>query len=161
MAGTAALVLLISFAPGLRAQTDSVAATAGVYTAAQSDRGDTVYRTQCVRCHDPSEHDNPDFRLEWQGKTARRLFDYIRRSMPDDTPGVLTQQQYLDVTAYIFKVNGMPPGNAELVADTTVLGQIVLSMAARDSATAVVHHDSTGVARRQRFLLRAFGTLLH
>ena len=43
-----------------------------------------------------------------QGKERMDLFDQIKTTMPDDNPGGLSVQQYTDVVAYIFKINGMP-----------------------------------------------------
>ena len=34
--------------------------------------------------------------------------------MPEDRPGTLTRQQYADILAYVFKLNGYPAGNSEL-----------------------------------------------
>jgi mono/diheme cytochrome c family protein len=133
------------------AQSDSAAAAtaAGMYTAAQGVRGGQVYQVQCGRCHLEADHTGPDFRTSWQGRTVRSLFDYLRSTMPDDDPGTLSQQDYLDVTAYLLKLNGMPAGSAELAADTVALQKLVITIR-------TPHDSSTGGTRR---LLRQRVTL--
>jgi hypothetical protein len=42
----------------------------------------------------------------------------VRSTMPDDNPGGLADQVYLDVTAYILDMNGHTVGAAELTADS-------------------------------------------
>jgi len=44
--------------------------------------------------------------------------------MPDDNPGGLSVQQYTDVVAYIFKINGMPAGTDSLSSDPEALRRI-------------------------------------
>ncbi len=70
-------------------------------------RGQEVFQTECARCHIPTEM---EMRLEtrWHGQNADALFQAIRATMPAETPGSLSDQQYVDVTAYILQV-----GNAE------------------------------------------------
>ena len=58
------------------------------------------------------------------GRTAFDLFDQIKTTMPDDNPGGLSVQQYTDVVAYIFKINGMPAGTDSLSSDPEALRQI-------------------------------------
>ena len=38
--------------------------------------------------------------------------------MPDDNPGGLEEQVYLDVVSYILSINGHGPGPSELAADS-------------------------------------------
>ncbi|HZX68839.1 MAG TPA: PQQ-binding-like beta-propeller repeat protein, partial [Candidatus Elarobacter sp.] len=56
--------------------------------------------------------------------TAATLFDFISRQMPADKPGSLTQQQYLDVTAFLLARNGYPAGTVALMKST--LPQVAL-----------------------------------
>ena len=111
------------------AQADSTKPrTPGVYTAEQGARGADVYKGECMRCHSIADHSGPDFRQAWHGQTVRSLYDYLRSTMPDDDPGKLTEQQYIDVTAYLLKVNGMPAGDSALVADTVALRKLVIDI---------------------------------
>ncbi len=57
--------------------------------------------------------------------TAAQLYDFISRQMPQNAPGSLSQQQYLDVTGYILSKNGIRAGNTPL--SIASLGQIRMS----------------------------------
>ncbi len=98
----------------------------GLYSADQAKRGKVEYTTFCGGCHlaDLSgtlsgDGGAPPLRGEpfvafietWN---VRQLFDYIRTTMPADDPSALTNDQYLDVLAYVFQMNGYPSGPAAL-----------------------------------------------
>jgi mono/diheme cytochrome c family protein len=125
------------FGSALRAQGQSPATagatvTSGVYTADQAKRGQAVYVDACAKCHieDLSGgKDSPplvgdDFLGGWKGKTVGDLFDEVRMTMPFDSPGKLTQEQYADILAYIFSANKFPAGSTELAHDTAPLAKI-------------------------------------
>jgi mono/diheme cytochrome c family protein len=117
----------------LRAQGQSAATvTSGVYTSDQAKRGQAVYVDNCAKCHieDLSGgKDSPplvgdDFLGGWKGKTVGDLYDEVRMTMPFDSPGKLTAEQYSDVIAYIFSANKFPAGDKELAHDTAPLQKI-------------------------------------
>jgi len=130
-AATSLLLFCILPASIALAQQDSAATKVpgkGAYSDSQAVRGKDVYHDQCSSCHLPKDHANADFRQNWNGRTA--LYDYIRSTMPDDAPGELTERQYLDATAYILKLNGMPAGEVALSADTTFQKSFTLDLKA-------------------------------
>lgn len=49
---------------------------------------------------------------------APTLFDYIRRSMPFNAPGTLTNDQVYAITAYVLNLNNIVPANAVMNAKT-------------------------------------------
>ena len=51
----------------------------------------------------------------------------MRREMPTDQPGSLTEQAYADVLAFILASNEFPAGAAELIADQSALDRITIS----------------------------------
>lgn len=112
------------------AQDSSAAAPAerkvstGVFSSAQASRGETVFKVTCISCHAESDYQGEQFALDWVTKTAFDLFDSIRTLMPDDDPGILPRQEYLDVTAYIFSLNKYPTGEADLPGDDDGLKRI-------------------------------------
>src|SRR5690606_37640325 len=55
---------------------------------------------------------------------ASLFYNYISTAMPANAPGSLTDQQYVDIVAYLLAENGHPTGTEELPADTEVLAQI-------------------------------------
>jgi alcohol dehydrogenase (cytochrome c) len=91
------------------------------YTSAQASRGATAYAQYCVQCHGANLQGESGpaltgqtLRQAYGAGTAAQLYDFISRQMPQDKPASLSQQQYLDVTAYVLSRNGFPSGNAPL-----------------------------------------------
>ena len=103
-----------------------------VYTEAQAKRGEKVSAEQCARCHGQSLTGGEAapalvgdiFNANWESVPLGDLFERIRISMPQDTPGSLSRQQAADVIAYLLKAGTFPAGDKELATDTTVLTQI-------------------------------------
>ena len=96
----------------------------GVYNESQAARGDTEHQNNCTSCHGTEKYSGEAFAKAWIGRTAFDLFDQLKTTMPDDNPGGLSVQQYTDIIAYIFKVNGMPAGTDSLSSDPEALRRI-------------------------------------
>ncbi len=47
--------------------------------------------------------------------------------MPMDAPGKLSAEEYADVVAYMLKLQGAPPGEAELSAELRELDRIYVA----------------------------------
>ena len=97
----------------------------GVYTVEQARRGEKIVAETCGACH------MQDWFVEtlmqsWAGAPVGMLYELIATTMPQDSPGGLSQQQYADVLAYIFELNELPAGQKELSASKEVLGTILL-----------------------------------
>ena len=105
-----------------------VTTAAGVFTAAQAKRGEEVYYSICVSCHPKGTYTAPAFREKWNGHLASELFTFVSTQMPKEQPGTLDPQDYADVIAYLFKINGAPAGKSELPPDVKVLKWIRISM---------------------------------
>jgi len=97
---------------------------AGVYSEPQAARGEDVYAGMCKSCHTAATHTGVAFEKSWNGHRLSELFGFISTRMPKNEPGSLAPEEYVDVLAYLLKLNQMPAGAAELPPDTTVLGQI-------------------------------------
>lgn len=124
---TAAAVLFFAFTSA-EAQDSTAAVPAsgksvwtGVFTESQAARGDTEHQTNCTTCHGTEKYAGEAFTTNWIGRTAFDLFDQLKTTMPDDNPGSLSAQQYVDIIAFIFKVNGLPAGTDSLTTDTEAL----------------------------------------
>lgn len=98
------------------------------YTGEQAARGEAVFTRVCLECHARKEMANPDFRVKWNGRTMFDLVDRIRNSMPESNPGGLPRAEYIDVAAYLAKLNGLAAGSAELPDDDAVLKTQVLTL---------------------------------
>lgn len=112
------------------AQDSAAAATAerpvssGVFSQEQAMRGEGVYRTSCQSCHAKTEYTGDKFKVAWVSKSAYDIFDVIRTQMPEDNPGSLERQEYIDVVAYIFSINAYAAGSSELPGDDDGLKKV-------------------------------------
>ncbi len=106
---------------------DASPALVAFYTEEQARRGQRAFRQVCSDCHYTSEFKGPVFTDVWARRTARDLYRELRRTMPDDNPGGLPRQTYVDVMAYILELNGYPAGSDELPPDDQVLGSFRLT----------------------------------
>jgi mono/diheme cytochrome c family protein len=102
-----------------------------VYTEAQAERGKKVYEANCVTCHLPDLDGsaNPDagargaplvgtrFVQDFGESKVSALFNKMKRDMPSGRPGTLTDQEYLDATAFVLQRNNFPAGATELTED--------------------------------------------
>lgn len=98
----------------------------GVYSPSQAARGKAQYAASCASCHmdDLSgtlsgDTGAPPLRGEpfvafVEGWDARRLFDYIKTTMPADEPASLRDDTYLDILTFLFQANGYPAGSEPL-----------------------------------------------
>ena len=95
--------------------------------------GREVYNLYCVSCHGPTGTEGPNDRLvgrePWEDFPATRtvgnywpyattLYDYIRKAMPQLTPGILTHDQTYAVIAYLLFLNEIVPEDAVMNAET-------------------------------------------
>jgi mono/diheme cytochrome c family protein len=108
----------------------------GVYSKAQVQRGQNVYREECAKCHGENLTGGEgapalvgsEFLKKWQGKTAGDLFEAIRKTMPSDDPGNLSRRQYADIVAYMLNANEFPAGEKELDSTSAALNEIRIEL---------------------------------
>jgi mono/diheme cytochrome c family protein len=82
----------------------------------QLARGRQVFMLVCAACHGEDGQGLPEGgpaiiaapSLAYYA-TAADLFDTIRRTMPEDNPGSLSEQEYWDVVAHILAQSGLNP----------------------------------------------------
>lgn len=110
------------------AQTEERTVRDGVFSAAQVKRGQRIFKTICVNCHEIEEFTGPGAYLEdHDGKTLWETFEFVSAKMPDDDPGSLESAEYTAVLAYIFSVYGLPAGDADLPIDRKRLEAITIT----------------------------------
>lgn len=124
-AGLGAWGLALLCAASLSAQ-EKKSVKAGVYTAAQADRGVTLFRSKCASCHAPNRFTDDLFYMSFAGKPLWEMFDVISDSMPEDNPGSLKKEEYADVIAYLLKLNNFPAGDTDLPIDKDALSLIMM-----------------------------------
>ena len=104
----------------------------GVYTEEQAKRGEALYEKQCSSCHGDKlagrESAPPltggAFLANWNGLRLGDLFERIRKTMPQASPGKLTRQQNADILAYVLSFNKFPAGKTELYRQAEMLREI-------------------------------------
>ncbi|HEX5000107.1 MAG TPA: cytochrome c [Terriglobia bacterium] len=109
----------------------------GVYTAAQAERGKAQFAISCERCHGADLGGAPAttsgaapslkgarFTNSWDNKTVYDLYTKIRDTMPPNFGTTLTDENKLDVVAFLLESNSYPAGSEELKIDSELLDGI-------------------------------------
>lgn len=99
---------------------------AGVYTAVQADRGQALFRSKCASCHAPNRFTDDLFYTSFAGKPLWEMYDVISDTMPEEDPGSMKPEEYVDVMAYLLKLNNFPTGPSELPVGKDVLSAILM-----------------------------------
>lgn len=128
--------------------------------------GGEIYARQCAACHGPKGEGGPADRLvgaeprglppfgpeyeRWRAGRpdepftignywpyAATLFDYIRRAMPANLPGILTADETYGLVAWLLAQNG-------IVADTAVMNAETLPKVTMPAHTRFVPDDRRG-----------------
>ena len=105
----------------------------GIYSKAQADAAKPQFDKLCAECHaftvaakkqvkDLPLGDEP-FLKKWEGRGLEELATVIVTTMPNDGSAVVSDDDTLNLLAYILQQNGFAPGAAPLT---------------RESATAVI-----------------------
>jgi mono/diheme cytochrome c family protein len=100
----------------------------GVYTKAQADGAKAQFEKLCASCHaftvaekkkpkDLPLGDEPFFE-SWTGRPLSAMISVIALTMPNDGSAVVTDQEAIDLVAYILQQNGFPAGEKALTKET-------------------------------------------
>jgi alcohol dehydrogenase (cytochrome c) len=98
------------------------------FTAAQVDAGRQAYIDHCMMCHgtklqgigDAQKLVGQDFVDLWGHDTTKDLFTSVRVEMPQNDPGSLSDEMYLNLVAFLLHANGARTGTTPLTATTSV-----------------------------------------
>ena len=121
----------------------------GIYTRAQAARGRGFYDGGCASCHgsrleggSSGPLSGDQFTASWArpNLTLDDFYFVVRKTMPKDTPGSLSREQYADVVAYILQQNGFPAGDKELTPDPVLMKSIRFAAPAPGASFAVLKH---------------------
>ena len=121
---------------------DKKSVWAGVYDAKQAERGAELYTRACAACHGQDlegiEQAPPlaggTFAQRWDGSALKKLFERMEEMPPDDPNKRLSDQQNVDVLAFLLSANKIPAGTAALAADKNGLAQITF-LARKDTGS--------------------------
>src|SRR5579863_7503162 len=100
----------------------------GAFTAEQATAGRAAYQSTCAGCHLPDlkgSFEAPplsgaNFMNMWRNRPVSDLFNRIRNSMPLTNPGSLSDQDAVNIVAYILQANGGSTGPQALTASALV-----------------------------------------
>jgi cytochrome c len=110
----------------------------GVYSVAQAERGQKLYKETCGYCHRDdltgggSEAGapalkGPIFFYRWLHQPLSEMFLTIGTTMPQNKPDSLTPQTVIDVISFLLRENEMPAGKTELPPELEALKQIFVT----------------------------------
>ena len=108
----------------------------GIFTAAQADRGRTLYGAHCAECHGGALQGGEGkalagdvFWMDWRESTVGELLSYISKNMPfsedGSLAGTLSATTYADIVAHILQANGFPASTQELTAASSAGVRII------------------------------------
>lgn len=132
-------------------------AMAAGFSAEQATAGKTAFESNCAQCHgfqlegpDAPGLAGRDVMQNWD--TAGGLYDFISVAMPPSAPGLLGEETYINIVAYIMQFNGASAGDTPLSTDTmqdvslateTAAGAASIAAAAADAGGAAAPADAT------------------
>lgn len=122
----AAVLFMIPAAPSLAEDTPQ-------FTTAQASSGKSAYDRSCASCHGGSlegTNDAPGLSGEfflgyWKEKSVADLYDYMHDFMPPTAPSSLTEQEYVNITAYVLSKNGVTAGDTSLNLEANLSSMII------------------------------------
>ena len=148
------LLALIALAScGLVILAGQQAPAVGAYTAAQAAAGRTAYQAQCSSCHQPDLRGQGDaapltgaeFMGAWGRRSPRELLTFMQLTMPPTRPGGLSQDEYVNIVAFVLQSNGAPAGNQPLET-TTAAAEVAIGAVATGQASAAQGPPGRGAA---------------
>src|ERR1700738_4234248 len=97
-----------------------------LFTGEQANAGRATYQIKCSTCHLPDlkgSNEAPplagnNFANAWRDRSTSDLFNRIRNTMPLNDPGLLTDDETVNIVAYILQANGATPGSQALTSTT-------------------------------------------
>jgi len=102
------------------------------YFGLQATNGQDTFNAQCASCHgiDLGGRDELEpltgaaFATSWFDGPVGDLYDFIRRQKPTGNPRSLTDDQYVNIVAYLLRRNGFAAGDAWLEPSSRELSQL-------------------------------------
>ena len=123
-----------SVIPALSALVLSLAGTVALAQEVEFARGQATFEEECSRCHVPVEM-QARLNARWIGRPGGELYELIRTTMPAETPGSLSNAQYMDLAAFLMR-------NASVSLPDTLSADALLATSITPAATAEGADDS-------------------
>lgn len=119
------LAILMTMLLGCAPDSDDIPG-GGYYSSNQAARGQVKFGSACSHCHSIDEFSGPLFEQRWAEWSVYDLYTSIRQTMPEDDPGALPPQAYVDIVSYLMAANLYPAGSSELQSNDRRMREIRL-----------------------------------
>ena len=119
------LSLVLSLSAEARTVKEARTIKDGVYTKAQAEAGEKLYKKHCQTCHD-KKYFKPVLKA-WSGQNLETFFMTMATTMPEANPGMLYGDEYVRIIAHILAQNKFAAGDNEPPTDPEQLALIVIS----------------------------------
>lgn len=119
------VILTLSLIVCANATADPRTINEAIYSRAQSEVGEQLYKEHCLICHD-KKYFRPVLKA-WDGRSLELFFTVMSASMPESNPGALLEKEYVDILAYILSLSRYPAGDTELDYKDGVLNEITIA----------------------------------
>lgn len=116
--------VLLTCAP-LALQAEPRTLNDGIYTEAQAESGEALYKDQCLTCHD-KKYFRPVLK-RWEGQSLGVFYTVMFSSMPESNPGSLALEDYADILAYILSLSRYPEGDTALASAPEAMNEITIA----------------------------------
>ncbi|MFT7687319.1 MAG: mono/diheme cytochrome c family protein [Candidatus Azotimanducaceae bacterium] len=103
---------------------DALSLNEGVFTKQQAKSGKRLYKKHCSSCHEGNYFKS--VLLTWKGEALTELYGIITSEMPENDPGALAGDQYIEILAYILSSNKYPAGETRLDSGSTAFSQFII-----------------------------------
>lgn len=108
---------------------------AGPFNAAQMEAGRTAYIDHCMMCHGAKLQGlgeaqplvGKDFVDLWGHDTVAELYTSVRVEMPQNDPGSLSDETYLNLVAFLLHANGAKTGPQPLDGKSAVKIETIIT----------------------------------
>jgi mono/diheme cytochrome c family protein len=113
----------------------------GVFTAEQTAAGEPLYTQYCQGCHGKTGRGTPggpgvtgaNLNKKWEETTLLDFYTFAHTNMPPGNAGKIgSEQDYVNIVAYIMQLHGAEPGDQELVWNEEQLGNIYIVRKPKD-----------------------------
>lgn len=96
------------------------------FTTAQVQAGSSLYQQNCATCHladlqgafEAPALTGGNFTSNWSNRNVADLLDLLKRTMPPQTPGSLSDSQYAELAGFLLSENDIAPGQLALRFDS-------------------------------------------
>jgi len=95
-----------------------------VYSVAQAERGESLFKRSCTGCHAATDFAGGMVASHWEAGTVGDIFEIIAKYMPANDPGSLKPQEAADIIAFFLHMDGYPVGYDDLPGSADVLEKI-------------------------------------